>query len=142
MRNLKSLFIVLITFSSIFSSNQITNAQGKIIINKLINTSKGLEGKNISYPRFRQAELRLLKVTIPSGIRTPIHIHPAPMIVYVSRGRLKHTRDNVITYFNSGESFVESNYGGKHFVENIGTKDAILFVSVASAIDIPTSINK
>ena len=142
MRNLKSLFIVLITFSSILSSNQISNAQGKIIINNLIKTSKGLEGKNISYPRFRQAELRLLKVTIPSGMRTPIHSHPAPMIVYVSRGRLKQTRNNVITYFSSGESFVESNYGGKHFVENIGTKDAILFVSVSSAIGIPTSINK
>ena len=142
MRNLKSLFIVLITFSSILSSNKLTNAQGKIIINNLISTSKGLEGKNISYPRFRQAELRLLKVTIPSGMRTPIHSHPAPMIVYVSRGRLKQTRNNVITYFSSGESFVESNYGGKHFVENIGTKDAILFVSVSSAIGIPTSINK
>tara|TARA_Y100000589_G_C26956627_1_gene548814 strand:- start:128 stop:556 length:429 start_codon:yes stop_codon:yes gene_type:complete len=142
MRSLNSLFLVFITFASILSSNQIANAQGKIVIDNLITTSKGLDGKNISYPRFKQAELRLLKVIIPAGIKTPIHIHPSPLIVYVSRGRLKHTSDKGINFFNSGDSFVESNYGGKHFVENIGKNDAILFVSVSSVVGTPTTINK
>tara|TARA_Y100001978_G_scaffold199262_1_gene213251 strand:+ start:135 stop:563 length:429 start_codon:yes stop_codon:yes gene_type:complete len=135
------IFLSFIAFFIIFSNNKTAKATEKINITPLIKTSKGLGGKKISYPRWRQAELRLLKVEIPKGLRTPIHTHPAPMIVYVSQGKLKHVRGNVITYFKEGDSFVESNFGSKHFVENIGTSTVILFVGVSSAVEIPTTIN-
>ena len=75
-------------------------------------------------------------------MKTPIHRHPAPMIVYVSKGRLKHTKGDVINYFKAGDSFIESNNGIKHVVENIGKKDAVLFVSVSSVSGMPTTINE
>jgi len=142
MKNLKYLLISLIAFLSILNVNQITNAQEKIIIKELIKGTKGVEGKKFSYPRWKQAELRFLKVIIPAGKKTPIHKHPAPMIVHVFKGRLKHTRGDVINYFRAGETFIESNYGKKHFVENVGNVEAVLFVSVSSVVGMPTTINE
>ena len=138
---LRLLFSFIAT-SSIVNTSQISYAKEQIIVENLISSSKGVEGKKLSYPKFKQAELRLLKVVIPAGMRTPIHIHPAPMVIYVSKGKLKHTRADVINYFSAGDSFIESNYGEKHFVENISNKKAILFVSVASAVGMPTTIKK
>ncbi len=46
----------------------------------------------ISYPRGKQAELRILKVNIPVGLNTPLHIHLAPILFYVQKGKLRHSR--------------------------------------------------
>ena len=95
----------------------------------------------ISYLRWKQAELRLLKVNIPVGLKTPLHIHPAPMLVYVQQGKLKHSRGEIINFFSAGESFIESNSGSPHFVESEG-KSTVLFVGVSSSIALPTTSNK
>ena len=143
MNILKTLSISVLAVSSVFAKLEPAQAkEKKIVITPLIQSSKGLSGKKISYPRWKQAELRLLKVTIPVGLKTPLHIHPAPMLVYVQQGKLKHSRDETFNYFNKGASFVESNNGSPHVVESIGKKPAILLVGVSSAIGIPTTINK
>ena len=98
-------------------------------------------GKKNSYPRWKQAELRFLKVIIPVGVKTPIHTHPAPMVVYLAKGKLKHTRGDVINYFSSKESFIESNNGDEHIVENIGNKPAVLYVFAASSVGLPITIH-
>ena len=79
---------------------------------------------------------------IPAGIETPIHTHPAPMLIHVTRGRLKHVRGKEINFFKAGDAFVESNNGGAHYVKNIGKKPAILHVTVVSVVGMPTTINK
>ena len=121
---------------------EITKAQEKIEVIPLIQSTKGLGGKKISYPRGKQAELRFFKVIIPVGLKTPIHTHPAPMVVYLAQGELKHTRGDVVNYFSSKQSLIESNNGDEHFVENIGNKPAVLYVVAASAVGLPTTINK
>ena len=98
-------------------------------------------GKKISYPRWKQAELRFFKVVIPVGGKTPIHTHPAPMVVYLAQGELKNTRGDVVNYFSSEQSLIEAN-GEEHFVENIGNEPAVLYVVAASAVGLPTTINK
>ena len=138
----KLLLLSAIALSSAFTSLEPTKSQEKIEVTPLIQSTKGLSGKKISYPRWKQAELRLLKVNIPVGLKTPLHIHPAPMLVYVQQGRLKHSRNGTINYFSAGESFIESNSGSSHFVESIGKKPVVLFVGVSSAIGLPTTINK
>ena len=142
MQKFRNLLISVITISSVFLPLEITKAQEKIEVVPLIQSTKGLGGKNISYPRWKQAELRFFKVVIPVGGKTPIHTHPAPMVVYLAQGELKHTRGDVINYFSSKQSLIESNNGDKHFVENIGNKPAILYVVAASAVGLPTTINK
>jgi hypothetical protein len=64
------------------------------------------------------------------------------MVVLLAKGELKHTRGNVINYFSSKQSFIESNNGDEHFVENIGNEPAILYVVAASAVGLPTTVNK
>tara|TARA_B100000886_G_scaffold12838_1_gene8311 strand:- start:54 stop:203 length:150 start_codon:yes stop_codon:yes gene_type:complete len=44
--------------------------------------------------------------------------------------------------FSSKQSLIESNNGNKHFVENVGNKPAVLYVFVASAVGLPTNVNK
>ena len=142
MKRLKKLLITTITFCSILLPLNIAKSQEKIEIISLLKTTKGIGGKKISYPRWKQAELRLFKVIIPIGQNTPLHIHPAPMIVYIAQGELKHTRGENISYFSEKQSLVESNYGEEHFVENVGKNEAILFVAVSSVVGMPTTINK
>ena len=64
------------------------------------------------------------------------------MVVHVAKGQLKHSRGDIINFFSSKQSFIESNNGEEHFVENIGNEPVILYVVAASAVGLPTTINK
>ena len=83
-----------------------------------------------------------MKVKIPVGLKTPLHTHPSPMLIHVTRGKLKHVRGRVINTFRAGDVFVESNNSGEHYVKNIGKNPVILHVGVISVVGVPTSINK
>ena len=141
MKRLRNLLISVITISSIFISSEISKAEEKIEVIPLIQGTTGLGGKKISYPRWKQAELRFFKVIIPVGAKTPVHTHPTPMVVYLAEGKLKHTRGDFINYFTSKQSFLESNNGDEHIVENIGNKPAVLYVVAASAVGLPLTIH-
>ena len=142
MQKFRNLLISAITISSVLLPLEIAKAKEKIEVIPLIQSSKGLGDKKISYPRWKQAELRFFKVIIPVGAKTPIHTHPAPMVVHVAKGQLKHTRGDIINFFSSKQSFIESNNGEQHVVENIGNEPVILYVVAASAVGLPTTINK
>ena len=141
MQKIRNLLISAITISSILLPLEIAKADEKIEIIPIIQGTTGLGGKKISYPRWKQAELRFFKVIVPVGEKTPIHTHPAPMVVYLAEGKLKHTRGDVINYFSSKQSFLESNNGDEHIVENIGNKPAVLYVVAASAVGLPITIH-
>ena len=64
------------------------------------------------------------------------------MLIYVTRGRLKHVRGEETNFFKAGDAFIVSNNGGPHYVKNVGKKPAILHVGVVSVVGIPTTINK
>ena len=142
MKRFSNFLISALTISSIFLPLDFARTQEEIEVIPLIQSTTGLGGKKISYSRWRQAELRFFKVIIPIGAKTPIHTHPAPMVVYVAQGELKHTRGEIINYFSSKQSFIESNNGEEHFVENIGNEPAIIYVVAASVVGMPTTINK
>ncbi len=89
-------------------------AEEKIEVIPIIQTSKGLSGKNFNYLDGKP-ELRLLKVKIPAGIETPILTHLAPMLNHVTSGRFKHVRGEEINVFKEGDAFLESNNGGAHY---------------------------
>ena len=57
-------------------------SEEKIEVIPIIQSSKGLSGKNFNYLEGKP-ELRLLKVKIPVGLKTPIHMHPSPMLIYI-----------------------------------------------------------
>ncbi len=141
MAKIRNLLISAITISSLLLPLEIAKANEKIEVIPLTQGTTGLGGKKISYPRLKQAELRFYKVIIPVGVKTPIHKHPAPMVVYLAEGKLKHIRGDAINYFASKQSFLESNNGEQHIVENIGNKPAVLYVFAASAVGLPITIH-
>jgi len=57
-------------------------AEEKIEVIPIIQSSKGLSGKNFNYLEGKP-ELRLLKVEIPVSLKTPIHTHPSPMFIHL-----------------------------------------------------------
>ena len=138
---LKKIIPIIYLFIGTLVLPQVPLAGEKIEVIPLIQTSKGLSGKNFNYPDGKP-ELRLLRVEIPAGLKTPIHTHPSPMLIYVTRGKIKHVRGQEINFFKAGDAFVESNNGGAHYVQSIGKKPAILYVGVISVVDMPTTINK
>ena len=133
-----SLFIFLFGTCSL---PQYSVAEEKIRIIPLIKTSVGLSGKSFNYLE-GQPELRLLQIKIPPGLQTPIHVHPSPMLIYVTSGKLKHVRGDEINFFKGGDVFVESNKGGAHYIKNIGKNPAILHVGVISVVGVPNTIDK
>ena len=140
MKTIQLIFPVLLLLPSLISPKY-SLAKEKVEVTQLIKTSKGLSGEKFNYLE-GEPELRLLRVKIPVGVKTSIHKHPSPMLIHVTRGRLKHVRGRVINTFRAGDVFVESNNGGEHYVKSIGKKAAILHVGVISAVGVPTTINK
>ena len=64
------------------------------------------------------------------------------MVIYLAQGELKDTWGVVINFFSSKQLLIESNNGNKYFVDNVGNKLAVLYVIAASAVGLPTTINK
>ena len=138
---LKNIFSICLLLVGSLSLPQPSTAEEKIEVIPIIQSSKGLSGKNFNYLE-GEPELRLLKVKIPVGLKTPIHNHPSPMLIHVTRGRLKHVRGEEINFFKAGDAFIESNNGGSHYVKNVGKKPAILHVGVVSVVGMPTATNE
>ena len=117
----------------------------KPVIQKIFTSSKTLNGTALKYPA-GQPEMRLYRVEIPAGGKIPLHTHPAPMMVYVQgvesgsllNTRLKPDGSEVKTVFKPGEAFVEG-ANEPHFVENTGDEPTIVWVTVASAVGMPTT---
>ena len=138
---LKNITPICILFIGALVLPQPSTAEEKIEVLPIIQSSKGLSGKNFNYLEGKP-ELRLLKVKIPVGLKTPIHTHPSPMLIHVTRGRLKHVRGEEINYFRAGDAFIESNNGSPHYVKNVGKKPAILHVGVVTVVGMPAAINE
>ena len=117
----------------------------KPVIQEIFTSSETLNGTPLKYPA-GQPELRLYRVEIPAGGKIPLHTHPAPMMVYVQgvesgsllNTRLKPDGSEVKTVFKPGEAFVEG-ANEPHFVENTGDEPTIVWVTVASAVGMPTT---
>ena len=94
-------------------------AEEKIWVIPIIQISKGLSGKIFNYLEGKP-ELRLLKVKIPVGLKPPIHTQPSPMLIHLTRGRLKHVRGEEINFFKAGDAFIESNNGAPTMWKMLG----------------------
>ena len=121
-------------------------ASVKPVINEIFRASKTLEGAFLKYPEGK-AEMRLYRVEIPVGGKIPLHKHPAPMMVYVqgvNSGSLRNTRvmsdgSEIKTIFKPGQAFLKG-VDTPHYSENVGNKPTILWVTVTSAEDMPTTV--
>ena len=91
--------------------------------------------------------MRLYRVEIPVGGKIPLHKHPAPMMVYVqgvNSGALMNTRvmsdgSEIKTVIKPGEAFLKG-VDVPHYGENVGSQPTILWVTVTSVEDLPTTV--
>ena len=136
-------------FASACSPNTTTDpgvTSGKPVINEILTASKTLEGAFLKYPDGK-AEMRLYRVEIPVGGKIRLHKHPAPMMVYVqgvNSGSLRNTRvmpdgSEIKNIFKPGQAFLKG-VDTPHYSENVGNKPTILWVTVTSAEDMPTTV--
>ena len=122
-----------------------SSASTKPSIQEVFSSSKTLNGTPLKYPAGKPG-LRLYRVEIPSGGKTPLHTHPAPMMVYVQgvrSGSLLNTRvqpdgSEIETEFKPGEMFIEG-ANEPHYVENVGEEPTIVWVTVASVEGMTTT---
>ena len=82
---LKNIIPFCFLFIGALVPTQFSASAEKIEVIPLIQTSKGLSGKNFNYLDGKP-ELRLLKVKIPEGLETLIHTHPSPMLIQSQEG--------------------------------------------------------
>ena len=79
--------------------------------------------------------MRLIKVTFPVGAKIPLHIHPAPVIVYVLEGTLTNVRlvdgAEVADVIRAGNGFLEGSADEPHYVVNRGSMPAVSLVTFA-----------
>ena len=85
---LKNIIPFIYLFVGTLVSPQPSLAEEKIEVIPIIQSSKGLSGKNFNYLEGKP-ELSLLKVKIPVDLKTPIHPHPSPMLIHVTRRKIK-----------------------------------------------------
>lgn len=143
MKRLKKVLISTITICTFLFQLNIAKSEENVKLIPIIKTTTGIDGKKISYPRWnKKAELRLFKIIIPPGKALVNHTHPAPMIIYIDQGELKHISDGKVNYFSEKEALVESNKGKEHELINIGKNEAILFIAVSSALGLPVSLHE
>ena len=116
---LKKFIPVCFLFIGTLALPQPSFTEEKIEVIPIIQSSKGLNGKNFNYLDGKP-ELRLLKVKIPVGLKTPIHTHPSPMLIHVTRGRLKHVRGEEINFFKAGGQFIERNNETPTMLKTLG----------------------
>ena len=93
---LKNIFPISLLLFGTLCLPQPSTAEEKIEIMPIIQSSKGLSGKNFNYlegkPELKLKTFRLLKEKIPVGLKTPSHTYHSPILICVIRGRLKHVR--------------------------------------------------
>ncbi len=79
-----------------------------LIIEPILKTDTTSIGQKISYPSTQQAEVTMLKITIPPGMTTGWHEHDFPVFAYVLKGTLTVELENSKTLkFGENSSFSE-----------------------------------
>ena len=79
-----------------------------LVIESILKTDTTSIGQKISYPSTQQAEVTMLKITIPPGMTTGWHEHNVPVFAYVLKGTLTvELENNKTLQFGENSSFSE-----------------------------------
>ena len=128
-----------ITISGCSSQRNNTNNL-KPVVETLVSSSLSWNGDLYSYPE-GQALMTLLKITIPTGYRTPVNTHPQPGVAHVVKGKIDCvvTADNT-KVFSAGDSFATTFGNTPYYCESVGNEEAIVFFGYAGVEEKPITI--
>ena len=104
-----------------------------VTIKELVNSSKEWDGQSLpSYP-VGQAEIKVLRIKIPSGVTLPWHYHPVINAAVILKGRLElYLKDGMTKAFGPGEALIEV-VNTVHAGKAVGPDDVDLVVFYAGS---------
>ena len=110
------------------------------VIQELIKASRTPGERMVSYPQ-GIPEMRVYRVSLPVGATIPLHTHPSPVIVVVTKGAMTNVRvidgTEVESVVRPGEGFLEGHPDEPHYVTNKGSEPAEAMVTFASVEGLP-----
>ena len=104
-------------------------------IQELFKASRTDGGRVVAYPQ-GTPEMRVYRVVLPVGATIPLHTHPSPVVVVVTKGAMTSVRmvdgAEVVTTVRPGDGFLEGHPDEPHYVTNKGSEPAEAMVTFAS----------
>ena len=118
-----------------------SNEKQKPVIENLVRATESWGGDLYAYPE-GQAQMTLLRITIPAGFRTQVHTHPQPGVAYVVKGLLECVvKADKTLIVGPGDGFATTFGDVPHYCENIGDKDVLVLVAYAGVETQPVTIS-
>jgi len=112
-------------------------------IQELFKASQTPGERVVAYPQ-GTPELRVYRVSLPVGATIPLHTHPSPVVVVVTKGAMTNVRlvdgNEIVSVVRSGDGFLEGHPDEPHYVTNRGPEPAEAMVTFASVEDLPNMI--
>lgn len=137
MRMLRAMIAVVFCMSLTCIAQDVTAAHGGVRKETLLETTKSWDGAAYAYPK-GQAQMSVLRITIPAHTRMQWHQHPVPNAAYVLEGSLTvEKKDGTTKVLQAGEVLPELVNEVHRGVA--GDKDVVLIVFYAGAVGLPLS---
>ena len=112
-------------------------------IQELFKASRTPGGRMVAYPQ-GTPEMRVVRVGLPVGATIPLHTHPSPVVVVVTKGAMTNVRlvdgNEVVSVVRPGDGFLEGHSNEPHYVTNKGPEPAEALVTFASVEGLPNMI--
>ena len=112
-------------------------------IQELFKASRTPGERVVAYPQ-GTPEMRVIRVTLPVGATIPLHTHPSPVVVVVTKGAMTNVRlvngQEVVSVVRPGDGFLEGHPEEPHYVTNRGPEPAEAMVTFASVEGLPNMI--
>ncbi len=92
----------------------------------LLDTQETSLGQPLTYPTLGDAQVTVVKVTIPQGAKTSVHSHAIPLMGRFMQGELKvDYADGTTQRFSAGDTSIEA-LGRCHQGQAVGNEDVKL----------------
>tara|TARA_B100001741_G_scaffold298128_1_gene283420 strand:- start:265 stop:540 length:276 start_codon:yes stop_codon:yes gene_type:complete len=86
----------------------------------------------------------VVHVSLPVGATIPLHTHPSPVVVVVTKGAMTNVRlvdgNEIVSVVRPGDGFLEGHPDEPHYVTNKGPEPAEAIVTFASVEGLPNMV--
>ena len=111
-------------------------------IQELFKASRTPGRRVVAYPQ-GTPEMRVVRVGLPVGATIPLHTHPSPVVVVVTKGTMTNVRllngNEVVSMVRPGDGFL-GHPDEPHYVTNKGPEPAEAIVTFASVEGLPNMV--
>ena len=111
-----------------------------VTIKELVNSTKEWDGQSLPGYPVGPAQIKVLRIKIPSGVTLPWHYHPVINAAVILEGRLElYLKNGTTMSFGPGEALVEV-VNTVHAGKAVGPDDVDLVVFYAGSKGLSTTI--